>query len=193
MPRDWIPLLAVAKLPLIGRTRHRKLRGTPFYSLSQPSSKNGVFMKSFPLRGPLLCLSLAALPVAVKTNRPHRRRRRSRSSRCERRMCRSRGNWSAGLSPYYSANVTARVSGLLLKRTYKEGDEVRRDSCCSRSTRRSTRRSSTATWLCSRKTRPPMSTTTSQPSAIASCCRSARCRNRPSTIPTPRNAALPRR
>jgi membrane fusion protein (multidrug efflux system) len=29
------------------------------------------------------------------------------------------------LSPYYSANVTARVSGVLLKRVYKEGGEVR--------------------------------------------------------------------
>jgi membrane fusion protein (multidrug efflux system) len=30
------------------------------------------------------------------------------------------------LSPYYSANVTARVSGLLLKRTYTEGSQVRK-------------------------------------------------------------------
>jgi len=29
------------------------------------------------------------------------------------------------LSPYYSANVTARVSGLILKRDYTEGSEVR--------------------------------------------------------------------
>ncbi len=82
-------------------------------------------MKSFPLRGPLLCLSLAALagcgkdkPAAPPPPKVAVVTVRTQDVPLTRQLV-------GRLSPYYSANVTARVSGLLLKRTYKEGDEVR--------------------------------------------------------------------
>lgn len=82
-------------------------------------------MKSFSLRAPLLCLGLIALagcgksspsappPPKVAVVTVH-----AQSVPLTRQLV-------GRLSPYYSANVTARVSGVLLKRVYTEGSAVR--------------------------------------------------------------------
>ncbi|HEY3596617.1 MAG TPA: efflux RND transporter periplasmic adaptor subunit [Paraburkholderia sp.] len=82
-------------------------------------------MKSFPLRGPLLCLSLVALAGCGKSKPaapppPHVAvvTVHTQDVPLTRQLV-------GRLSPYYSANVTARVSGLLQKRVYTEGKDVR--------------------------------------------------------------------
>jgi membrane fusion protein, multidrug efflux system len=83
-------------------------------------------MKSSLLRTPVLCLSLLALAACGK--QPDQQQppppqvgvisAHSQSAPLTR-------DTSGRLSAYYSANVTARVSGVLLKRTYTEGSAVK--------------------------------------------------------------------
>jgi membrane fusion protein (multidrug efflux system) len=83
-------------------------------------------MKSSLLRTPVLCLSLLALSACGK--KPEQQQppppqvgvisAHSQSAPLTR-------DTSGRLSAYYSANVTARVSGVLLKRTYTEGSAVK--------------------------------------------------------------------
>jgi membrane fusion protein, multidrug efflux system len=92
------------------------------------SSKNGVLMKSRTQRAslPYLCLilCLSVLAACSKSAPPPPPpqvavvKAQSQSVPLERQFV-------GRLSPYYSANVTARVSGVLLRRTYTEGSLVR--------------------------------------------------------------------
>lgn len=83
-------------------------------------------MKSLLLRTPVLCLSLLALAACGKKPEPPQPpppqvgvvTARLQSAPLAR-------DTSGRLSAYYSANVTARVSGVLLKRTYTEGSAVK--------------------------------------------------------------------
>ena len=83
-------------------------------------------MKSSLLRTPVLCLSLLALAACGKKPEPPQPpppqvgviTARLQSAPLTR-------DTSGRLSAYYSANVTARVSGVLLKRTYTEGSVVK--------------------------------------------------------------------
>ena len=83
-------------------------------------------MKSSQLRTPLLCLGLLALAACGKKQAPPQMpppqvgviSAKLQSAPLTR-------NASGRLSPYYSANVTARVSGVLLKRNYTEGSAVK--------------------------------------------------------------------
>ena len=85
-------------------------------------------MKSHALRAPLLCLCLGALtalagcgkhnPAAPAPPQVAVVKVRTQTVPLTRQLV-------GRLSPYYSANVTARVSGLILKRDYTEGSEVR--------------------------------------------------------------------
>jgi membrane fusion protein, multidrug efflux system len=83
-------------------------------------------MKSSLLRTPVLCLSLLALSACGKKAEPPQMpppqvgviSAHSQSAPLTR-------DTSGRLSAYYSANVTARVSGVLLKRTYTEGSAVK--------------------------------------------------------------------
>jgi membrane fusion protein, multidrug efflux system len=83
-------------------------------------------MKSSLLRTPVLCLSLLALAACGKKPEPPQApppqvgviSARQQSAPLTR-------DTSGRLSAYYSANVTARVSGVLLKRNYTEGSAVK--------------------------------------------------------------------
>jgi membrane fusion protein, multidrug efflux system len=81
-------------------------------------------MKSFPLRVSLLCLFLTALAGCHKSNPPAPPpqvavvKAQAQSVPLTRQLV-------GRLSSYYTANVTARVSGVLLKRVYTEGSQVR--------------------------------------------------------------------
>ncbi|MBB6188962.1 efflux RND transporter periplasmic adaptor subunit [Rhodanobacter sp. MP7CTX1] len=83
-------------------------------------------MKSSLLRTPVLCLSLLALAACGKKPEPPQPpppqvgviTARQQSAPLTR-------DTSGRLSAYYSANVTARVSGVLLKRNYTEGSAVK--------------------------------------------------------------------
>jgi membrane fusion protein (multidrug efflux system) len=88
------------------------------------SSKNGVLMKSRPQRASLSYLCLIVLAACSKHAPPPPPpqvavvKAQSQTVPLERQFV-------GRLSPYYSANVTARVSGVLLRRTYTEGTQVR--------------------------------------------------------------------
>jgi membrane fusion protein (multidrug efflux system) len=83
-------------------------------------------MKSSLLRTPVLCLSLLALAACGKEKAPPQMpppqvgviTAKLQSTPLTR-------DTSGRLSAYYSGNVTARVSGVLLKRDYKEGSAVK--------------------------------------------------------------------
>jgi membrane fusion protein (multidrug efflux system) len=85
-------------------------------------------MKPLPLRMPLLCLGLSALAALASCGKPKPAAppppqvavvsAQSQNVPLQRQLV-------GRLSPYYSANVTARVSGVLLKRVYAEGTQVR--------------------------------------------------------------------
>jgi membrane fusion protein, multidrug efflux system len=81
-------------------------------------------MKSFPLHVSLPCLVLMALAGCHKTKQPPPLpqvavvKAQAQSVALTRQLV-------GRLSSYYSANVTARVSGVLLKRAYTEGSQVR--------------------------------------------------------------------
>jgi membrane fusion protein, multidrug efflux system len=80
-------------------------------------------MKSFPLHIALPCLVLMALAGCHKSNPPPPPpqvavvRAQAQSAALTKQLV-------GRLSSYYSANVTARVSGVLLKRGYSEGSQV---------------------------------------------------------------------
>ncbi|HVE07711.1 MAG TPA: efflux RND transporter periplasmic adaptor subunit [Paraburkholderia sp.] len=82
-------------------------------------------MKSFPLSGPLLCLSLVVLAACSKNKPAAPPPPKVAVVTVHKQDVPLTRQLIGRLSPYYSANVTARVSGLLLKRTYKEGSTVR--------------------------------------------------------------------
>ncbi|GAB2888443.1 efflux RND transporter periplasmic adaptor subunit [Paraburkholderia jirisanensis] len=82
-------------------------------------------MKSFPLSGPLLCLSLVVLAACSKNKPAAPPPPKVAVVTVHKQNVPLTRQLIGRLSPYYSANVTARVSGLLLKRTYKEGSTVR--------------------------------------------------------------------
>jgi membrane fusion protein, multidrug efflux system len=85
-------------------------------------------MKPLPLCMPLLCLALSALaalggcskskPAAPPTPKVAVVKVQTQTVPLTKQLV-------GRLSPYYSANVTARVSGVLVKRVYTEGGEVR--------------------------------------------------------------------
>jgi membrane fusion protein, multidrug efflux system len=81
-------------------------------------------MKSFPLRGPLLCLLLVGLAACSKNKPAAPPPPHVSVVTVHRQDVPLTRDLVGRLSPYYSANVTARVSGLLLKRVYKEGTLV---------------------------------------------------------------------
>ncbi|CAB3769087.1 efflux RND transporter periplasmic adaptor subunit [Paraburkholderia solisilvae] len=82
-------------------------------------------MKSFPLRGPLLCLFLLGLAACSKHKPAAPPPPKVAVVTVHKQDVPLTRQQVGRLSPYYSANVTARVSGLLLKRVYKEGTQVR--------------------------------------------------------------------
>jgi membrane fusion protein, multidrug efflux system len=88
------------------------------------SSTNGVLMKSRLQRASLSYLCLMVLAACSKSTPPPAPPQvavvkvQSQSVPLQRQFV-------GRLSPYYSANVTARVSGVLLRRTYTEGSQVR--------------------------------------------------------------------
>ncbi len=81
-------------------------------------------MKFFPLHVSLLCLVVTALAGCHKSNPPPPVpqvavvKAQAQSVALTKQLV-------GRLSSYYSANVTARVSGVLLKRVYTEGSQVR--------------------------------------------------------------------
>ncbi|HEY4350277.1 MAG TPA: efflux RND transporter periplasmic adaptor subunit [Paraburkholderia sp.] len=82
-------------------------------------------MKSFPLRGRLLCLLLVGLAACSKHKPPAPPPPHVSVVTVHRQDVPLTRDLVGRLSPYYSANVTARVSGVLQKRVYKEGSQVR--------------------------------------------------------------------
>ncbi|WP_459713817.1 efflux RND transporter periplasmic adaptor subunit, partial [Paraburkholderia sp. 2C] len=82
-------------------------------------------MKSFPLRGPLLCLLLVGLAACSKQKPAAPPPPHVAVVTVHKQDVPLTRDLVGRLSPYYSANVTARVSGVLLKRVYKEGSQVR--------------------------------------------------------------------
>jgi membrane fusion protein, multidrug efflux system len=82
-------------------------------------------MKSFPLRGPLLCLLLVGLAACSKQKPPAPPPPHVSVVTVHKQDVPLTRDLVGRLSPYYSANVTARVSGVLQKRVYKEGSQVR--------------------------------------------------------------------
>ncbi|CAB3751605.1 efflux RND transporter periplasmic adaptor subunit [Paraburkholderia humisilvae] len=82
-------------------------------------------MKSFPLRGPLLCLILVGLAACSKHKPAAPPPPRVSVVTVHKQDVPLTRDLVGRLSPYFSANVTARVSGLLLKRVYNEGSQVR--------------------------------------------------------------------
>ncbi|GAB2551220.1 efflux RND transporter periplasmic adaptor subunit [Rhodanobacter koreensis] len=84
-------------------------------------------MKSSLLRAPLLCLSLLTLAACGngKTQGPPQMTPQVGVITVHPENVPLARDASGRLSPYYSANVTARVSGVLLKRNYTEGSAVK--------------------------------------------------------------------
>ncbi|OOG40612.1 efflux RND transporter periplasmic adaptor subunit [Rhodanobacter sp. C05] len=84
-------------------------------------------MKSSLLRAPLLCLSLLTLAACGngKTQGPPQMTPEVGVITAHPENVPLARDTSGRLSPYYSANVTARVSGVLLKRNYTEGSAVK--------------------------------------------------------------------
>jgi membrane fusion protein, multidrug efflux system len=84
-------------------------------------------MKSSPLLAPLLALSLVALASCSKGGPPPAPPPPQVGVvKAEPRTVPLTRDLVGRLAPYYNANVTARVSGVLLKRAYTEGSEVKR-------------------------------------------------------------------
>jgi membrane fusion protein (multidrug efflux system) len=84
-------------------------------------------MKLPPLRMPLLCLgliALAALAACEKAKPSAPPPPKVGVVKVQTQNVPLTRQLVGRLSPYYSANVTARVSGVLLKRVYKEGSQV---------------------------------------------------------------------
>ena len=81
-------------------------------------------MKSVPLHAFLACLVLIALSGCHK-DKPPAPPPQVEVLKVQSQSVDLKKQLVGRLSPFYSANVTARVSGLLLKRTYAEGSEVR--------------------------------------------------------------------
>ena len=83
-------------------------------------------MKSSPSRAPLLTLSIVALAACSKGGPPPAPPPPQVGVvTAEPRTVPLTRDLVGRLAPYYSANVTARVSGVLLKRAYTEGSEVK--------------------------------------------------------------------
>jgi membrane fusion protein (multidrug efflux system) len=80
-------------------------------------------MKSFALRVPLLCLGITALAACGKSS-PSAPPPQVAETTVHAQTVPLTRHLVGRLSAYYSANVTARVSGVLLKRVYTEGSEV---------------------------------------------------------------------
>ncbi|TCK84341.1 efflux RND transporter periplasmic adaptor subunit [Paraburkholderia sp. BL9I2N2] len=83
-------------------------------------------MKSFAQRAPFLCLGLIALAGCGKSTPSAPTPPQVAVVTVHARNVPLTRQLVGRLSPYYSANVTARVSGVLLRRLYTEGSEVRR-------------------------------------------------------------------
>ncbi len=81
-------------------------------------------MKSFPPHVSLLCLALTALAGCHK-NAPPPPTPQVAVMKAQAQSVALTKQLVGRLSSYYSANVTARVSGVLLKRVYTEGSQVR--------------------------------------------------------------------
>ncbi len=83
-------------------------------------------MKWIPVLAPLPCLSLIVLAGCARNNAPPAPPPPQVGTvKAELRTVPLNRDLVGRLSAYYSANVTARVSGVLLKRVYKEGEEVK--------------------------------------------------------------------
>lgn len=83
-------------------------------------------MKSSQLRTPLLCLGLLTLTACGKQQAPPQMPTPQVGViSAQLQSAPLTKDASGRLSPYYSANVTARVSGVLLKRNYTEGSAVK--------------------------------------------------------------------
>ncbi len=85
---------------------------------------NGVLMKSRLERVSLLCLCLIVLAACSKKAPPPPPPQVS-TVKVQAQSVPLERHFVGRLSPYYSSNVTARVSGVLLKRNYAEGSQVR--------------------------------------------------------------------
>jgi membrane fusion protein, multidrug efflux system len=90
----------------------------------QASSKNGVLMKSRPRRASLSYLCLIVLAACSKPAPPPPTPQVS-VVKVQMQSVPLERQFVGRLSAYYSANVTARVSGVLLRRNYTEGSQVR--------------------------------------------------------------------
>jgi membrane fusion protein, multidrug efflux system len=88
------------------------------------SSKNGVLMKSRPRRASLSYLCLIVLAACSKSPPPPPPPQVA-VVKAQMQSVPLRRQFVGRLSAYYSANVTARVSGVLLRRNYTEGSQVR--------------------------------------------------------------------
>jgi membrane fusion protein (multidrug efflux system) len=82
-------------------------------------------MKSLPNTVSVLCLSLIALAACSKSKPAAPPPPKVAVTTAHPQTVPLTRQFVGRLSPYYSANVTARVSGVLVKRVYAEGSEVR--------------------------------------------------------------------
>ncbi|WP_420993140.1 efflux RND transporter periplasmic adaptor subunit [Cupriavidus sp. 30B13] len=82
-------------------------------------------MKSLPSIVPVLCLGVIALAACSKSKPPAPPPPQVAVVTARAQSVPLTRQFVGRLSPYYSANVTARVSGVLTKRVYAEGSEVR--------------------------------------------------------------------
>ncbi|OAJ59213.1 efflux transporter periplasmic adaptor subunit [Paraburkholderia ginsengiterrae] len=84
-------------------------------------------MKSLPTSVPVLCASLCLLALAActKSTPPAPPPPQVAVTTAHPQTVPLTRQFVGRLSPYYSANVTARVSGVLVKRAYAEGSQVR--------------------------------------------------------------------
>jgi len=82
-------------------------------------------MKSLPNRVPVLCLVVIALAACSKNKPAAPPTPKVAVTTAHRQTVPLVRQFVGRLSPYFSANVTARVSGVLVKRVYAEGSQVR--------------------------------------------------------------------